>query len=161
MTPCEEDEAFLSSVIRELAEEYDAPFFSPHCTLYSPVTDLSTAKDLIKSIGLNPIEVRKTGIGQSDVIWKTIFIELEKSHELSNFQHQIESHILTPNLNPYSFNPHISLIYKEMPEEQKRSIIRKLDVKDSFLMNTVEIVRTGGTVDHWATVYWKELKTLC
>ena len=173
LVPCEEDEAYLSEVIQDLAEEYNAPLFRPHCTLYSPVTDISAAESILNSIAFDPITVTKTGIRNSDSLWKTVFIELEKSHELSTFQYQIESQLLNPNPNPppagtsvqagnpYSFKPHISLIYKEMPEEEKESIIRKLNLKENYQMDKIAIVKTGENILGWGTVFIKASVIKC
>lgn len=150
---------YLSEMIRDLSKEYDAPMFQPHCTLYSPVTDLEKAKDVLDSMELHPITVTKTGIGQSDVIWKTVFIKLQNSGELSTLQRDIVSKISAPNPTPYSFFPHISLIYKKMPAEDKASIIRKLDMKDSYVMDKIAIVKTGDNVESWESAYAKGLKS--
>lgn len=150
LTPCEKDKAYLSEIIKELSEEFDAPFFLPHCTLYSPVTELSVVEDILEPMKLNPITVTITGIDQSDLIWKTVYIDLEKSHEIATLQKKIESSLRNPT--PYFFTPHISLIYKEMPPAEKESIIRKLDVKDSYLMDRIEIVNTSENVEKWETV---------
>mgnify|MGYP001307333115 CR=1 FL=1 len=37
LTPAKEDSAYLQEIVNELASEYQAPVFSPHCTLYSPI----------------------------------------------------------------------------------------------------------------------------
>jgi 2'-5' RNA ligase len=153
LTPSKEDEAYFSSVIQELADEYDASVFYPHCTLYSPVTDFSLAQSILEKIVLNPIQVTPIGISQSDNIWKTVFIELELSVELQFLKREIESIFLLP----YSFSPHISLIYKELADEEKESIISKLDVKNSYKMDAIRIVRTGNTIPNWKTVYTKGL----
>jgi len=47
LTPVEEDGNHLQKLIQELAEEYEAPIFPPHCTLYSP-SDLNS-QDIEKS----------------------------------------------------------------------------------------------------------------
>ncbi len=150
LVPCKEDEAHLSEVIQDLAEEYDAPQFRPHCTLYSPVTDIFGAESILESMELNPIAVTKTRISHSDSLWKSIFIELEKSPELSTLQQQVKSQLFHPN--PNSFKPHISLIYKKMPEEEKESIIRKLNLKETYLMDKIELVKTGDKVENWKSI---------
>ena len=57
-----------------------------------------------------------------------------------------------PKAQPYEFLPHISLLYKEMPDKTKENIIRNLQVKNSFKMDKIAAVRTGPNVDNWATV---------
>ena len=57
-----------------------------------------------------------------------------------------------PNGQPYEFLPHISLLYKEMPDKKKDIIIRNLQVKNSFKMDKIAAMRTGPNMDNWATV---------
>jgi len=90
------------------------------------------------------------GLNHTMNIWKTVFIELEDSPELLDLQQNIVSSI--PNLKPYSFEPHISLIYKEMPMEKKEKIIRNLAVRNSYKMDKIIAMKTGPNVDQWEKV---------
>ena len=153
LTPSEEDESYLQNIINDLASEYQAPVFSPHLTLYSP-TDLSkdVLRDRITSVAerTNKLYVTMNGLNHTMNIWKTVFIELEDSPELLDLQQNIVSSI--PNLKPYSFEPHISLIYKEMPMEKKEKIIRNLAVRNSYKMDKIIAMKTGPNVDQWEKV---------
>jgi hypothetical protein len=57
-----------------------------------------------------------------------------------------------PSASPYEFLPHISLIYKEMLEEQKEDIIRNLSVRNSYKMDKIIAMRTGQNVDQWENI---------
>ncbi len=153
LTPSEEDESYLQNIINDLASEYQAPVFSPHLTLYSP-TDLSkdVLRDRITSVAerTNKLYVTMNGLNHTMNIWKTVFIELEDSPELLDLQQNIVSSI--PNLKPYSFEPHISLIYKEMPMEKKEKIIRNLAVRNSYKMDKIIAMKTGPNVEQWEKV---------
>jgi 2'-5' RNA ligase len=94
--------------------------------------------------------VKKSAISHTENIWKTIFIELLGSPELEQLQQAVISQF--PKAQPYEFLPHISLLYKEMPDKKKEDIIRNLQVKNSFKMDKIAAVRTGPNVDNWATV---------
>ena len=153
LTPAEEDAAYLQAIIKELAHEFQAPIFSPHCTLMSPV-DLH--KKELQSVLLNvskeiaPICVTMSGLNYSNNIWKTVFIELEESPGLIDLQQRIANHFSPAPA--YEFFPHLSLIYKEMPVEQKEEIIRKLTVRNSYKMDTITSMRTGPDVTKWEKV---------
>jgi len=153
LTPSEDDRAYLQNIINDLASEYQAPVFPPHLTLYSP-TNLSkdALKDIIEPITENTqaIFVTMHRLSQTTNIWKTIFIELEGAPDLTQLQQNIISSLSDPN--PYFFEPHISLIYKEMPVEQKEEIIRNLTVRNSFKMDKITAVRTGPNVAEWEQV---------
>ena len=153
LIPAPEDEQYLQAIINNLAVTYQAPVFNTHCTLYSP-TDLPAAevKQILKRSAKNmkSFYVKKSAISHTENIWKTIFIELLGSPELEQLQQAVISQF--PKAQPYEFLPHISLLYKEMPDKTKEDIIRNLQVKNSFKMDKIAAVRTGPNVDNWATV---------
>ena len=153
LIPKQEDAQYLQAIINNLAATYQAPVFSPHCTLYSP-TDLPAAelKQILERSAKNikSFCVKKATINHTENIWKTIFIELLRSPELERLQQAVISQF--PKGQPYGFLPHISLLYKDMPYKKKEDIIRNLQVKNSFKMDKIAAVRTGPNVDNWATV---------
>ena len=153
LIPAPADAQYLQGIINNLAATYQAPVFNTHCTLYSP-TDLPALE--IKKIleqsanNMESFYVKKATISHTENIWKTIFIELLKSPELEQLQQAVISQF--PKGQPYEFLPHISLLYKEIPDKKKEDIIRNLQVKNSFKMDKIAAMRTGPNVDNWATV---------
>ena len=153
LIPAPEDAQYIQAIINNLAATYEAPVFDSHCTLYSP-TDLPAAelKQILEQSANNmkSFYVKKAAISHTENIWKTIFIELLRSPELEQLQQAVISQF--PKGQPYEFLPHISLLYKEIPDKKKEDIIRNLQVKNSFKMDKIAAVRTGPNVDNWATV---------
>jgi len=153
LIPAPADAQYLQGIINNLAATYQAPVFNTHCTLYSP-TDLPALE--IKKIleqsanNMESFYVKKATISHTENIWKTIFIELLSSPELEQLQQAVISQF--PKGQPYEFLPHISLLYKEIPDKKKEDIIRNLQVKNSFKMDKIAAMRTGPNVDNWATV---------
>jgi 2'-5' RNA ligase len=94
--------------------------------------------------------VKKTMISHTEDIWKTIFIKLLRSSELEQLQQAVISQFQVEK--PYEFSPHISLLYKEIPDKKKEDIIRNLQVRNSFKMDKIAAVRTGPNVDNWITI---------
>ena len=153
LTPAKEDSAYLQEIVNELASEYQAPVFSPHCTLYSP-TDLEAHEldKILEKAGekFGSLYVTMDKLDHTTNIWKTVFIELEKSLELSNLQHSLVS--LIPDPKPYEFLPHISLIYKKMTAEQQEQIIRSLAVRNSYKIDRITAMKTVPDVKHWEKI---------
>ena len=153
LIPAPADAQYLQGIINNLAATYQAPVFDSHCTLYSS-TDLPAAelKQILEQSvnNMKSFYVKKATISHTENIWKTIFIELLSSPELEQLQQAVISQF--PNGQPYEFLPHISLLYKEIPDKKKENIIRNLQVKNSFKMNKIAAVRTGPNVDNWITV---------
>ena len=153
LTPAKEDSAYLQEIVNELASEYQAPVFSPHCTLYSPIDlEVNELDKILEKAGekLGSLYVTMDKLDHTTNIWKTVFIELEKSLELSNLQHSLVS--LIPDPKPYEFLPHISLIYKKMTAEQQEEIIINLAVRNSYKMDRIIAMKTGPDVKHWEKV---------
>jgi len=153
LIPAPKDAQYIQAIINNLAATYQAPVFDSHCTLYSS-TDLPAAelKQILEQSANNmkSFYVKKAAISHTKNIWKTIFIELLRSPELEQLQQAVISQF--PKGQPYEFLPHISLLYKEIPDKKKEDIIRNLQVKNSFKMDKIAAVRTGPNVDNWATV---------
>ena len=153
LIPAREDAQYIQVIIDNLSINYQAPVFSPHCTLYSPI-DLPKAelKKILERSAKNmkSFYVKNIMISHTEDLWKTIFIELLRSSELEQLQQEVISQFQVEQ--PYNFSPHISLLYKEIPDKIKEDIIRNLQVKNSFKMDKIAAVRTGPNVDNWETV---------
>ena len=153
LIPAREDAQYIQAIINNLSTNYQAPVFSPHCTLYSPI-DLPKAelKKILERSAKNmkSFYVKNIMISHTEDLWKTIFIKLLRSSELEQLQQEVISQFQVEQ--PYKFSPHISLLYKEIPDKKKEDIIRNLQVKNSFKMNKIAAVQTGPNVDNWETV---------
>lgn len=149
LLPIDSDHNYLSKIIQSLSEEHDAPFFQPHCTLFSSFSDIYSAKKIIDQIDLDFFDVEVRRISQSSDIWKTVFIELKNSSQLQNLN------CLLKGLKDedYLFSPHISLIYKLLDVNKRKKIIQSLSIKKSFSFGKISIVNTAGHVESWETVY--------
>ena len=153
LTPAKEDAAYLQNIINELTSVYRAPVFSPHMTLLSPVDlNVNELGSVLTNVAqeITPLFVTMSSLNHTNNIWKTVFIEMEESLELVHLQQGLVSQF--PSASPYEFLPHISLIYKEMLEEQKEDIIRNLSVRNSYKMDKIIVMRTGPNVDQWEKV---------
>ena len=149
LLPIDSDHNYLSKIIQSLSEELDAPFFQPHCTLFSSFSDIYSAKKIIDQIDLDFFDVEVRRISQSSDIWKTVFIELKNSSQLQNLN------CLSKGLKDedYLFSPHISLIYKLLDVNKRKKITQSLSIKKSFSFGKISIVNTMGHVESWETVY--------
>jgi len=149
LIPSDSDKVYLSSIIQSLSDAYDAPTFAPHCTIFSPISDLEALKAIIQHLKFKPFEVTMGGLNQSEVIWKTVFIELEANPHLT-----LLNYLFNQAFDPgYVFQPHLSLIYKEMDVDSKKAIINNLDLKKFYKMHRLAVVDTSGPVETWKSVY--------
>ena len=154
LIPSHLDGVLISRSIQSLSKKYLAPIFKPHCTIFSPITDLNKAKIIINQLDQKIFQVDVQGIDESDDIWKTVFLKLVNNSTLKKINALFSQAF--PEI--YQFDPHISLIYKKLDAKKRKSIISKLDMKKSFAIDKISIVCTLGSVENWETVYSKTLK---
>jgi 2'-5' RNA ligase len=164
LVPEEKDNEYLRTIVDNLAKQYSSPVFSPHLTLAGSITSsLEEAKNAVDEVfkKTRPFKIRKTKLNQSELFFKTVFIELELDDNLKNLYIAFAEKIKEGDIS--TFKPHISLIYKLMSEQEKLKIIEKLSIKDEFTIEyvTINAPRAGAKdfmdVEGWRTVYKRNL----
>lgn len=154
LIPSHPDGALISRSIQSLSKKYLAPIFKPHCTIFSPITDINKTKIIVNQLDQKIFQVDIEEMGESDDIWKTVFLKLVNDPTLK----KINSLFNDAFPQTYQFDPHISLIYKKLDAKKRKSILSKLDMKKSFVIDKITIVNTSGLVESWETVYSKRLE---
>jgi len=149
LTPALDDKKYLSGIIETLAAEYDAPIFSPHCTLYLPVYDLETARSILNQIVLKQFDVQLLTVSYTDDLWKTVFLVLKTNSQLTTLYNFFDRSFNAM----YEFRPHISLIYKKMENKNKLKIKNKLRPPNTYLMDGIDLVDISKSIENWKTVY--------
>ncbi len=166
LIPDEKDEKELAKIIEDLAERYNSPVFIPHLTLLgNTMINFEDLKSIVDEVfeDKKPFTIKKTRLNQSEQFFKTVFIEFELDENLKNFFELLS--IKADKRNTEKFKPHISLIYKIMPKDEKLRIIKNLDVKSNFTINCVYInaPKQGDTdflnVEEWRVLYKKSLNS--
>jgi len=158
LCPDNKDKLYLQHIINHLSDIHNSAPFLPHCTLLSGVklnrSELSKILDkCIDNFG--PIIVKSKRISYSNILWKTVYIELADRKDLISLQKNIFKQIKSDN--KYIFEPHISLIYKMMPEYIKKEIIDSLSLQNSFKMNKLVAVKTDQNIVDWEIIVEREL----
>jgi hypothetical protein len=123
LLPAEEDRLIFEAIIARLAQAYDAPVFAPHVTLYSgeyadhedPGAILPQAIQGMDSVALTVDSIRTTR-----AFTKTLFVQFVPSEQLHTLSDRLRQLSATPS--DYRLDPHLSLLYKHMPEvDQQRA----------------------------------------
>ena len=153
LVPSDIDVDFIKKIIHSLSKKYLAPPFMPHCTIFSPIIDINKAQDTIEQFDQKKFQINVESICESDDIWKTVFLKLVNDSTLK----KINSLFDKAFPHRYHFDPHISLIYKKLDFKKRKSIINKLDMEKSFVIDKISIVCTSDIVEDWETVYSKKL----
>jgi len=166
LIPSQEDLDYFQEIIDTLAQEYDAPTFTPHVTIYSgeyaPDTSLESmvkqATQGIKSFRLSIEQVLYT-----EEFTKSLFVQFYQSSILSQITETLRSCTKVPS--KFTLNPHLSLIYQHLTEDIKKKLITKISLPQSeVLFNEVRVISTASKVEtredveNWQLIYRKNLQ---
>jgi Cyclic phosphodiesterase-like protein len=155
LTPAPSDRRWLSKVIQDYAAEYDTPVFEPHLTFYSGM--VQPGENLQSIVGdclvnPSPITLEIMGLNYSENFFRTGFITFALSDRLLQLSHAIRDRLSAPK--EYVLEPHLSLMYKDIPIEQKRlAMLRFVVSVQSVTFDTVKVVMPSSEgwmdVAHW------------
>lgn len=143
----------LAALIASLAARLSTPAFVPHVTLLaavegSPAEDvLATARAL--SASLRPLAVYLEGVEDRDEYFRCLFARAVVDAPL-HAAHAAAARAFRRQPDP-AFFPHLSLVYGELPAEDKRLLALELagSVVTSFEADRLHVWRTQGTVSDW------------
>jgi Cyclic phosphodiesterase-like protein len=155
LTPASSDRRWLSKVIQDYAAEYDTPVFEPHLTFYSGVIHPQENLQSIVEESLanpSPITLEIMGLNYSENFFRTGFITFALSDRLLQLSHAIRDRLSASK--EYDLAPHLSLMYKDIPIEQKRlAMLRFVVSVQSVTFDTVKVVMPSSEgwmdVAHW------------
>ena len=154
LVPARASHSHFASIIDGLAREFDAPPFEPHVTLY---VGEQGAEDDIEALlaavaaSMGPITLTARTTGHSDALFKTLFVEFDADER---------PHILCRTLRAglaravdYRLQPHLSLIYKVLPEALRRGLAARHDFQGRrIVFDEVAAVRPAGADRHWMDI---------
>lgn len=155
LTPTHSDRRWLTKVIQDYATAYDCPVFEPHVTVYSGVAlPTDNLSQIIKDAILEPqsITLQVLGLNYTESFFKTGFIDFEAAERLTQMSQAIR-HRLTQPVD-YILDPHLSLIYKDIPMDQKRlAMLRFVLSVSKVTFDTVKVIMPGpngwGDITGW------------
>ena len=153
LTFSKSDREYLKNIIDKISEKYHAPKFEPHITVYGLI-DLEInqidkiAKEVISN--QNSFLVKKSEILQSEELWKTVFIELKIDQQLELIHKNLKKYF--KKFLKYEFNPHISLIYKILPIDERIKIMNELNIKNEFQVSKLAVQKFFPDIEKWKIV---------
>jgi hypothetical protein len=142
---------FFQSTIKQLAADHDAPIFQPHLTLGLG------AVEQVERVSADALELRLLGVGWSEQFTRTLFVSFELSPGLAQLRDSL-------GMATAGFDPHLSLLYKEMPLGEKKQIASAISLPFArVVFDAIEAVRcadrtsTRADVECWETIASKAL----
>ena len=159
LTPRDPRRSLLRSTIHRLAEELDAVEFEPHVTVYCGQSTEEEASAIARRVatGFGPLELTAVRLDHTERYTKTLFVQFEESTLLREiFEVVAASYALQSD---YVLNPHLSLLYKKLPANERRKLCQSLDVPmGNYRFDRVRMIETelpiedDGPVRRWRVV---------
>lgn len=116
LMPSAEDEAFLVSLIGELAARFDTPIFAPHLTLRGD-TDATFERlhDDVRAAAaaLQPFAEPITTVETTEAFFRAFYLRFAVSAPLDRLKRRLDAQ------GSECFMPHVSLLYGNLPEVVK------------------------------------------
>jgi 2'-5' RNA ligase len=159
LTPQEPLRTTLSAVIRRLAQDLDAAEFEPHVTLFCGRSSDEEANAIARGIAAQfpPITLSAERLAYTDRFTKTLFVQFEDSAIARRMFEAARRSYAHPS--DYAFNPHLSLLYKKLPETRQRALCDTLDLpRGSYGFDRVRMIETelpiedDGAIRRWRIV---------
>ncbi|MCK5020404.1 MAG: 2'-5' RNA ligase family protein [Candidatus Peribacteraceae bacterium] len=142
----------MSEIISKFSKRLSTPVFSPHVTLVGEVE--GTEEEVISKTEklasmIKPFEIKLSGVDKLDHFFRCIFVHAEKTPELMK-ANEYAKEIFGMS---FEYMPHLSLVYRNLSDEQKEEIISEIGKIDkSFLVNSIHVVLTNGQTEDWKKV---------
>ncbi|MBN1269679.1 MAG: 2'-5' RNA ligase family protein [Kiritimatiellae bacterium] len=157
LMPGSEERAKLARIIRDLAARHDVPAFDPHVTLFE---GHRTAADQVERIvtavvaRADAFPLQATGLDHSADLFKTVFITFRRDPFLERLSRAIGQRLARPQ--QYNLQPHLSLVYKEMADEERKGVIAALEPpRPRILFDEVAVVNPGPTGEWRDVANWE------
>lgn len=157
---------FFASLISELAERFNARPFQPHVTIHA---DDAGENEAMPTIELIATEFRALNLSTADICFsekftKTLFVQFHASTELARMSERIKAR--SGQKSGYRLDPHLSLIYKTMPNEQKAELAASIQLPfKEVIFDAIEAINvpreatTPEDVETWKKVGRGALKS--
>lgn len=159
LTPCEPLRATLRSIIHRLAASLDAVEFEPHLTVYCGPSTHAEARAVASLIArqFSPIELTADRLCHTERYTKTLFVQFQETAAVRQIFEVAAAGY--SRQSDYILNPHLSLLYKTLPESERSELCETLDVPiGDYKFDRIRMVETelpiedAGPVRRWRVV---------
>lgn len=140
--------------IADLAVEFDAPPFGPHITLH--VGQVSAGDDiealLVRAAStVPPLDLVAGETGHGEVLFKTLFVRFDDAR-LQALHDELRRGLA--HLSDYTLVPHLSLLYKKLPETTREALARQHVFRsERITFDRIAAVRPAAGEADWSNVH--------
>ena len=142
LIPAEPARSFFQRLINALAQQYGAPVFEPHVTVFVGRNRIGAAQKALSQVALEaePTNMKTLGIDQSDEFIKTLFVQFAPNRRVRWINEAIRD--AAKDSSRYDLKPHLSLLYKTMPAATRRDLAALIAVPYSDIsFDAVKAIR--------------------
>src|SRR5690348_10848037 len=147
---------FFRTLIADLARQYDGPLFEPHVTIHvganQPLAAAAAVFDRAAEGKLLTLEALR--LDHSDQFTKTLFVQFAPQNALQQLNTIIRN--AARDSSPYELNPHLSLLYKDIPSATRSELANSISMQFSEVkFDALQAVRcisptqTRADVEAW------------
>ncbi len=167
LIPTEPARSYFQSVINDLAERYNAPKFEPHVTVHVGADCTDTVDEVLSKAAraYERIALQGLDVSSSSEFIKTLFVPFAVTTQLQRFNQSIRN--AAKNSSGYQLNPHMSLLYKKMSNQDQRLLTHSIEVPfpevtfDSLkAVRCISPTRSCADVEAWRVVAEKSLGSI-
>ena len=144
----------LSQEIAKLAEQFGAPLFKPHVTVFIALENSRDPREVLLELGHVDIKLTIRSVRFSEQFTKTLFVQFEKNVVLQQLGDAIWK--ASGAGERYLIVPHLSLLYARLPTTKKRALANKMRLPLAELrftsicaMRCARPTRTAAEVEQW------------
>jgi 2'-5' RNA ligase len=163
LIPAEPVRSFLERTIVDLARRYEAPVFEPHLTIHVGLDRPEAEEVIAQAAGsCRFLQAKVLEVCQSDEFIKTLFVQFALDRKLRQLYEIIRD--AAQDSSDYQFNPHLSLLYKNMSIAARRRLADSIKLPFSDVpfdsikaVRCVSPTRNRADVEAWRVVATKRL----
>ena len=164
LIPAEPAHTFFQRLIEDLARRCEAPRFEPHVTIHVVANHPDAAEKALSKASreCQLIKLKALEIGHSDEFIKTLFVQFAPNRKLRQLHETIRN--AAQDSSDYELDPHLSLLYKNMPATARRQLADSIKIPFSeVIFDALKAVRcvsptsSRSGVEAWRVVTTTEL----
>jgi 2'-5' RNA ligase len=161
--PARDERELFCDIIRILYKEFDAPNFDPHLTVFAAKEARQSPRKTLSEVRSAPVRLNVRTIGFSSQFRKTLFVQFAPSKSLDKLV--IDLARATKSRAKLVRDPHLSLLYKNVPVEIKKELARTIKLPfRKVLFDSIATVRCvspakrKADVEAWRVIATKSLR---
>ncbi len=119
----------LVATIDRLAATCGTPRFPPHVTMLATFEcseDLAVRALASLAAGVPPVDLTLAAIGHEETYFRSLYLRAEPSAQLLALR---EAGQRAWALDPSPYLPHLSLLYSDIPEKDKHSLVQRVGIR--------------------------------